>query len=71
MKREPFSELTKHFTAEDWAYVDEGVAKIREEVAQERAKRAGRAGRDPVAGGEIAAASTQPVAGARRAPEGR
>ena len=39
MKQRPFSELTKHFTAEDWAYVNEGVEKIREEVAREKAAR--------------------------------
>lgn len=44
MEHRPFSELTKHFTAEDWAYVNEGVEKIREEVEEEKAKRAGREG---------------------------
>ena len=39
MKQRPFSELTKHFTAEDWAYVDEGLEKIREEVVREKAAR--------------------------------
>lgn len=38
----PFSELTKHFTVEDWAYIDAGTARIREEVEREKMERAGR-----------------------------
>lgn len=39
MGHQPFRELTKHFTAEDRAYIEAGKAKIREEVEQEKAKR--------------------------------
>ena len=42
MSHRPFRELTKHFTAEDRAYIEAGKAKIREEVEQEKAKREGR-----------------------------
>ena len=32
----PISELTKDFTAEDWAYVEAGQAEIREAIAKDR-----------------------------------
>lgn len=41
MSHRPFRELTKHFTPERRAYIEAGKAKIREEVAQEKAKRQG------------------------------
>ena len=34
MKRRPFSELTKHFTAKDWAIVDAETERIRKELDQ-------------------------------------
>ena len=34
MKRRPFSELTKHFTVEDWAIVDAETERIRKELDQ-------------------------------------
>ena len=34
MKRRPFSELTKHFKAEDWAIVDAETERIRKELDQ-------------------------------------
>lgn len=39
MGHQPFRDLTKHFPAEDRAYIEAGKAKIREEVAQGKAKR--------------------------------
>ena len=39
MGHRPFRELTKHFTAEDRAYIEAGKAKIREEIEQDKAKR--------------------------------
>ena len=38
MRYQPFRELTKHFTAEERAYIEAGNAKIREEVEQEKTK---------------------------------
>ena len=42
MSHRPFRELTKHFTAEDRAYIEAGKARIREEVKREKAEREGR-----------------------------
>ena len=60
MSHRPFRELTKHFTAEDRAYIEEGKARIREEVKREKAERKGRerARRDE--------GTSRPAASARR-----
>ena len=39
MSHQPFRDLTKHFSPERRAYIEAGKAKIREEVAEEKAAR--------------------------------
>ena len=42
MSRQPFRELTKDFSPERRARIEEGKARIREEVKREKAEREGR-----------------------------